>query len=92
MLDARTWAQRLFHWYNYEHHHTAIGLMTPAAIHTGRAPALHQQRQGVLAVAYTAHPKRFVHGLPIPQVLPAAVWLNPPAPEEKARSDTAKLH
>lgn len=92
LVDARTWAQSLFHWYNYQHHHTALGLMTPAAVHTGQASALHQQRQGVLAAAYAAHPDRFVRGLPQPPALPTAVWLNPPLPEEKARSDTAELH
>ena len=92
VLDARTWAQQLFHWYNYEHHHTGLGLMTPAAVHTGLAPALHQQRQVVLAAAYAAHSDRFVRGLPQPPALPTAVWLNPPAPEQKARSDTAALH
>jgi len=92
VLDARSWAQPLFHWYNYEHHHTALGLMTPAAVHTGLAPALQQQRQSVLAAAYVAHPERFVLGMPQPPALPAAAWLNPPAPEQKARSDTAELH
>jgi putative transposase len=92
VLHARTWAQTLFHWYNYEHHHTALGLMTPAAVHTGLAPALHEQRLAVLAAAYVAHPERFVRGQPQPPALPAAVWLNPPAPEQKARSDTAELH
>jgi putative transposase len=92
VLEARTWAQTLFSWYNYQHHHTALGLMTPAAVHTGLAPALHQQRQAVLAAAYLAHPERFVLGQPQPPALPAAVWLNPPPPEEKARSDTAELH
>jgi putative transposase len=92
LVDARTWAQSLFHWYNHEHHHTALGLMTPVAVHTGRALQLHQQRQGVLAAAYAAHPERFVRGLPQPPALPSAVWLNPPLPAEKARSDTAELH
>jgi putative transposase len=92
VLDARTWAQALFQWYNHEHHHTALGLMTPAAVHTGLAPRLHQQRQGVLAAAYAAHPERFVRGQPQPPAVPATVWLNPPPPEEKGRSDTAELH
>jgi putative transposase len=91
-LDARTWGQQLFHWYNYEHHHTALGLMTPAAVHTGQAAQLHQLRQIVLAQAYAAHPERFVKGLPQPPALPSTVWLNPPKPEEKVRSDTSELH
>lgn len=92
VVDARGWAQPFFRWYNCEHHHTALGLMTPAAVHTGLAPHLHQKRQEVLAAVYTAHPERFVRGLPKPPALPAAVWLNPPLPQEKARSNTAALH
>lgn len=88
LLDARAWGQRLFHWYNDEHHHTALGLMTPAAVHTGQAPALFQGRQQVLAVAYAAHPERFVRGLPQPPALLTEVWINPPEPDPKARCDT----
>ncbi len=90
--DARTWAQRFFPWYNFEHHHTSLGLMTPAMVHYGLAPHLHQQRQQVLAQAYAAHPERFVKGLPQPPALPEAVWLNPPEPGEKARNDSHDLH
>jgi putative transposase len=92
LLDARTWGQRLFHWYNYEHHHTALGLMTPAAVHFGHAPALLLGRQHVLEVAYTAHPERFVRGLPKSPTPPSEVWINRPEPLEKARCDTGELH
>ena len=92
LLDARTWGHQLFSWYNYDHHHTALGLMTPAAVHFGQAPALFLARQQVLAAAYTAHPERFVRGLPQPPALPSEVWINPPEPAEKARGDTAELH
>jgi len=91
-LDARTWGQQFFPWYNYQHHHTALGLMTPAAVHFGLAPQLHHQRQQVLAAAYAAHPERFVKGVPKPPAWPTAVWLNPSPPEEKARCDTTRLH
>ncbi len=92
LLDARAWGQRLFHWYNDAHHHTALGLMTPAAVHTGQAPALCQVRQQVLAAAYAAHPERFVRGLPQPPALPTEVWINPPEPDPKARCDTTEVH
>jgi putative transposase len=92
LLDARMWGQRLFHWYNYEHHHTALGLMTPAAVHFGQAPARFLDRQRVLEAAFAAHPERFVRGRPQPPALPTEVWINPPLPDEKARSDTAQLH
>jgi putative transposase len=92
LLDARGWGQRFFPWYNYAHHHTGLGLMTPAMVHYGLAPQIHQQQQQVLACAYAAHPERFVKGLPQPPALPAAVWLNPPEPGEKVSNDSHDLH
>ena len=29
--DARSWGRGFFHWYNEQHHHTGLGLLTPAA-------------------------------------------------------------
>jgi hypothetical protein len=70
LLGARSWGQRLFHWYNYEHHHTGLGLMTPAAVHCGQAPALFPGRRQVLAAAYATHAERIVRGVPQPPALP----------------------
>ncbi len=78
---ARGWAREFFQWYNHEHHHTGIALLTPAAVHYGRAPAILDARQQVLQAAYAAHPERFVQGLPHPPQLPEAVWINPPKAE-----------
>jgi len=89
--DARTWGQRFFHWYNHEHHHIGLGLMTPAVVHFGQAQRLFGERQQVLHLAYAAHPERFVKGPPQPPTMPSAVWINPPESGEKARSDTQKL-
>jgi putative transposase len=38
LQDARTWARPFFSWYNFQHHHTGLGLMTPAQVHNGLAP------------------------------------------------------
>ncbi len=35
--DARGFCQSFFRWYNYEHHHSGLGLMTPAVVHLGKA-------------------------------------------------------
>jgi len=78
--DARSWAKDFFDWYDYEHHHSALGLLTPADVHYGRAQAVIQQRQQVLLAAYQKNPERFVKGLPKPPQLPTAVWINPPKP------------
>ncbi len=80
-VDARAWAQPLFRWYNWEHHHTSLGLMTPGAVHYGHAPHLWANRQLVLQQAYLAHPERFVTGVPQPPALPIAAWINPPKAE-----------
>ncbi len=80
LADARAWCQVFFRWYNDEHHHTGIGLLTPAVVHAGQAPVVQAQRQATLATAYAAHPARFVNGPPVPPALPTAAWINPPAP------------
>jgi putative transposase len=36
LIDVRTWCGQFFHWYNYQHYHTPLGLMTPAAVHSAR--------------------------------------------------------
>ena len=76
--DARTWARAFFHWYNHEHHHTGLGLMTPVIVHYGQAQDVIEQRQQVLQAAYTANPERFVRGPPRPPALPTEVWINRP--------------
>ena len=77
--DSRGWARPFFQWYNYQHYHTGLNLLTPASVHYGQAEAIRQQRQAVLAAAYAQHPQRFVRGEPIVKGAPAAVWINPPA-------------
>jgi len=76
--DARTWATEFFHWYNYEHHHSALGLLTPADVHFGRAQTILDRRQQVLHAAYLKNTERFVKGPSAPAPLPPAVWINPP--------------
>ena len=76
--DARTWANTFFDWYNHEHYHTGLALLTPADVHFNRTQAVLQKRQNVLQAAYEKTPERFVKGPPRPQPLPPAVWINPP--------------
>lgn len=76
--DARAWANAFFGWYNYEHHHTALALLTPADVHFQRAEEILQKRQAVLQAAYHRTPARFVKGAPSLPLPPSAVWINPP--------------
>jgi len=82
--QAREHSRRFFHWYNHQHHHSGIGLMTPAAIHHGHAKEVHDRRAQVLAAAYDRNPERFVRKPPAPPELPTAVWINKPEDKEAA--------
>lgn len=80
--EARRFCKTFFLWYNEEHRHSGIGLMTPATVHRGYAAQCIAKRQEVLNLAYAAHPERFVRGTPHPPQLEPAVFINPPAPSE----------
>ena len=76
--DGRAFCQRFFRWYNHEHHHSRLGLHTPADVHFGRAPLIQLERARVLDAAYAAHPERFVRQFPLPPPLPGPAWINKP--------------
>jgi putative transposase len=82
--QAREHCRAFFDWYNHAHRHSGIGLMTPAAVHHGQAPALHIARSRVLDAAYQQHPERFVRKPPAPPELPTAAWINKPDTKEAA--------
>jgi hypothetical protein len=82
---GRAFGRDFFRWYNHEHRHSGLGFLTPVVVHYGVAAAVREQRQHVLAVAYAAHPERFVKGRPHPADLPQAVWINPPAKKSTAQ-------
>jgi putative transposase len=74
--QARAFCRAFFDWYNHQHRHSGIGLMTPAAVHDGHAEQLRAKRARVLADAYARNPERFVRRPPEPPALPTATWIN----------------
>ena len=72
LAHAEAHCRDFFEWYNHEHHHVSLGLMTPNDIHAGLAQEKWNQRAEVLARAYVAHPERFPRGSPKPPALPTA--------------------
>jgi len=76
--DSRSFCQDFFPWYNKEHRHTGIGLLTPEAVHYGLAQDMQIARGEILRIAYELHPERFVKRMPVPPILPEAVWINKP--------------
>ncbi len=87
-----TFCRGFFPWYNQEHRHWGLGLLTPATVHSGRATQVLAARQVTLSAAYLAHPQRFVHREPRPQQPPAAVWINPPAAAQYLDTPLLTLH
>ena len=86
--DARVHGQGFFHWYNLEHHHSGIAMLTPHMVHYGLAADVLDNRQRVLTAAFQQHPERFVRKPPQPAPLPDAVWINPPKPSPPEGSET----
>lgn len=76
---ARRVSHDLLDWYNDAHHHSGLRYLTPADVHYGRAAATLAVRHRTRVAGYAAHPERFVQGSPRLEILPHAVWINPPA-------------
>jgi len=84
--DARRFCREFFEWYNMVHRHSGIAMLTPSQMHHGEAERVLEHRDAVLAAAYTAHPERFVNGLPTAQRPPGAVWINKPVDQNHDRT------
>jgi len=76
--DGRAHCIDFFAWYNNDHRHGGLGLLTPHDVHYGLAATRLQARDVVLASAFAAHPERFPAGPPSAGVVPAEVWINKP--------------
>jgi putative transposase len=87
LQEARAFCQRFFGWYNVEHRHSGIALLTPADVHLGRAEQITLARGAVLEAAYAAHPERFVRKPPVPPALPDMVWINKPLDQRSRLSN-----
>ena len=91
--DGLSFCRQFFTWYNNEHYHSGIGLVTPSSLHYGQAAQVVVSRQATLQTAYALHPERFVHGRPKPPQLPSAVWINPPtSKDDAAKKKLPEIH
>jgi putative transposase len=80
LQDARSFCVQFFEYYNNEHYHSGIGLLTPATVHYGQADKIISARTETLAAAYQANPQRFCTK-PVPPRLPDKAWINDPSRE-----------
>lgn len=76
--DAGSYLRAFLKWYNTEHRHSGIAMMTPEVVHTGRSEQVWNRRKKTLQKAYQTHPERFVKGDPEPRKVPDEVWINKP--------------
>jgi putative transposase len=79
LQHARTFFDEFVQHYNHDHHHSGIGLHTPANVHYGLAADTDQRRRRTLAAARVATPNRFTSSIN-PRILdlPQAAWINHP--------------
>jgi putative transposase len=77
--EAEAFCRNYFVWYNQEHYHTGIALLTPAQVHYGEAETVLAHRQATLDTAFAAHPERFGNRRPLVARLQPMVWINRPA-------------
>jgi putative transposase len=87
---ARSFCRAFFPFYNDQHHHSGLAMLTPADVHYGHAAERIAARAVTMSTAYLAHPERFPHGPPTPQLPPTQVWINKPTAIPEAQPD-AKL-
>ena len=81
--QARRYCRDFFCWYNTEHHHSGIAMLTPEQVHYGQYQPVLNARSTALVSAYLEHPERFVKGVPIVPQLPSQVWINKPIVKEQ---------
>ena len=71
---AIAFCRTFFPWYNTEHRHGG-----DRDAHPGRRPSQsNPERSSAGGPFKPPHPERFVRGIPQPDPLPQAVWINPP--------------
>ena len=85
IADAKAFCRTFFDWYNQQHHHAGIGLMTPDQVHYGQADAIYAARRETLCQAFRDNPQRFVNKAPMPPNKPTEVWINPPTVRSENR-------
>lgn len=90
--DALQFCRDFFQWYNNEHYHSGIGLLTPASIHYGQAEEITESRNRTLRNAWEKTPERFVSGIPKAPSIPPAVWINAPRNDAKQQNEAPEPH
>src|SRR5258708_19682475 len=62
--DARSFCRGFFDWYNQDHHHAGIGLMTPDQVHYGQINPVHPPPPPPLHTPFPQNPPPFTNKPP----------------------------
>ena len=57
--DAEAFVAKFVEWYNYEHLHSSLDLLTPYSVHYGMQDEILERRNNLLEEARKLHPERF---------------------------------
>ncbi len=76
--DARSYCRDFFFWYNNEHRHSGIAMLTPEVVHYNLFNEVLEKRNRVYQKAYQSNPERFVNGVPKAKLPDNEVWINKP--------------
>jgi len=85
LMDSRLFLKTFVTWYNTEHRHSGIAMVTPEQVHYGDHKQILDNRSIILVQAYYEHPERFVRGVPKVRQVPEKVWINKPNFKEPDR-------
>jgi len=85
--EACLWVCAFVDWYNDQHRHSGIRFVTPSQRHSGKAIEICRHRAHVYELARQLHPLRWT-GTTRCWHQPEVVWINPPPPENDAKSAT----
>ena len=79
--QAHDFCRGFFHWYNQQHKHSGIAMLTPQIVHYGQSDTVLERRYQTKLEAFYRNPERFNHQPPKPDWLPQQVWINKPKME-----------
>lgn len=78
IADSRNHCRDFFPWYNDEHRHSGISMLTPSDLHYGRGLEILKARHQTMLEAFNRNPSRFGGRPPKMADLPTEVWINKP--------------
>lgn len=76
--DARLFCRDFFIWYNENHKHSGIAMLTPGNVHYNNIEEVISKRQIVMNEVYQKHSERFVKGVTVIKKPDTQVWINKP--------------